>query len=106
MSNLVLKEEDLFVIDPKKPDRKQRLVYSEPVELSENEEYQILYFMQYAKSVGYEISPEFMGKDRLLLKFLVGAKYDYIKAMKSMMEHSVWLRKTFPVDFGSIGALL
>ena len=42
--------------------------------------------MQYAKSVGYEISPEFMGKDRLLLKFLVGAKYDYVKAMRSMIR--------------------
>ena len=47
-----------------------------------------------------------MGKDRLLLKFLTGARYDYPKALRMMMEHSVWLRSTFPVDFGAVGPLL
>ena len=106
MNKLVLAQEDMFIVDPKKPDKMQRLVYSEPIELTEFEEYHILYFMQYAKSVGYEISQEFMGKDRLLLKFIAGAKFDYVKAMKSMMDHSLWLRRTFPVSFGSVGPLL
>ena len=71
-----------------------------------DEEDHILYFIQYAKSIGYEIAEEFMGKDRLLLKFLGSARYDYPKAIRMMMEHSVWLRSTFPVDFGAVGPLL
>ena len=47
MNKVVLKQEDMFIVDPKKPDKMQRLIYSEPIELTEFEEYHILYFMQY-----------------------------------------------------------
>ena len=81
MNNLELKDEDMFIKDSKKPDKKQRLIFSEPIVLDWEEEDHILYFMQYAKGLGYEIAEEFMGKDRLLLKFLVAQKYDYPKVL-------------------------
>ena len=47
---------DLFIRDSKKPDKKQRLIFSEPIVLDWDEEDHILYFMQFAKGIGYEIA--------------------------------------------------
>ena len=41
-----------------------------------------------------------------MMRILAAEKYNHAKALHHMIEHSKWLRETYPVSFAEIGPIL
>ena len=41
-----------------------------------------------------------------MMRLLAGEKYNHAKALQHMIEHSKWLRETFPLSYNEIGPIL
>ena len=56
--------------------------------------------------LNYNIPEEYWTQDRLMMRILAGEKFDHSKTLHHMIEHSLWLRETFPVSYEQIGAIV
>ena len=41
-----------------------------------------------------------------MLRLLAGNQYDHAKCLRHMIEHSTWLRQTYPVPYATIGNII
>ena len=56
--------------------------------------------------LGYTIPEEYWTNDRLLLRILAGEKYSHAKTLHHIIEHSTWLRETYPISHGPLAQML
>ena len=56
--------------------------------------------------LGYTIPEEYWTNDRLLLRILAGEKYSHAKTLHHIIEHSTWLRETYPIAHGPLAQML
>ena len=96
---------DLFIRDAKKG-TKQRLIYAAPQELEEEEETPVEHFIEWLNQLNYQLPDEYWTEDRLLMRLLAAEKFDHAKALHHIIEHSRWLRETFPVSYDPIGDIM
>jgi len=62
--------------------------------------------MQFINSAKYPVPDEYRNNERLMYRILAGEKYDHAKTLNHMIDHSRWLRVTYPVHFSEIGDAL
>jgi hypothetical protein len=105
MLSVTLEDKDLFIRDEKKGNF-QRLIFGSPIDLELDEEKHAEKFMQFVTKFGHNIPEEYWTNDRLMLRFLAAEKNNYAKTLISMVEHSQWLRMTFPANLSMISSLL
>ena len=65
--------------------------------MSEEEENHAQAFILFTNQVDYQIPEEYWTNDRLLMRILAAEKFDNVKTLKHMIEHSKWQRETFPI---------
>jgi len=105
MFSVQLDDVDLFIRDSKKG-TKQRLIYAHPQQLEHEEDQNQQAFIQFINRLRYPLPEEYRSDERLMFRILAGEKYDHVKTLHHMIEHSLWRRETYPVSYSLIGDII
>ena len=105
MFSVQLDDVDLFIRDSKKG-TKQRLIYAHPQQLEHEEDQNLQAFIQFINRLRYPLPEEYRSDERLMFRILAGEKYDHVKTLHHMIEHSLWRRETYPVSYSLIGDII